>query len=115
VNILDYLEEEVPDDIENLQTKKNTTKNAIVEYLGYQIPVTQQNRDQERYSRVPRLSDIRYSAEGTKGKWQIPVTQLKGPQGNGDMQAYLDYQIPVTLLNRVMQNKARLKCATYRR
>jgi len=33
-------------------------KNAIVEYLDYQIPVT-----------------------------QIPVTQLKGPKGNGDMQA----------------------------
>jgi len=38
-----------------------TRKNAIVEYLDYQKPV--------RYSRVPRLS--------------IPVTQLKGPKGNG--------------------------------
>jgi len=29
-----------------------------------------------------RLSDTRYSAKGTEGKWryyQIPVTQLKGP------------------------------------
>jgi len=24
---------------------------------------------EERYSRVPRLSDTRYSAKGTKGKW----------------------------------------------
>jgi len=24
----------------------------------------------ERYSRVPRLSDTRYSAKGTKGKWR---------------------------------------------
>jgi len=25
---------------------------------------------EERYSRVPRLSDTRYSANGTKGKWR---------------------------------------------
>jgi len=40
---------------------------------------------EERYSRVPRLSDTRYSAKGTKGKW------------------------------RNASSKARLKCATYRR
>jgi len=40
---------------------------------------------EERYSRVPRLSDSRYSAKGTKGKW------------------------------RYASSKARLKCATYRR
>jgi len=40
---------------------------------------------EERYSRVPRLSDTRYSAKGTKGKW------------------------------RYASSKARLKCATYRR
>jgi len=39
---------------------------------------------EERYSRVPRLSDTRYSANGTKGKW------------------------------RYARCKARLKCATYR-
>jgi len=32
---------------------------------------------------LPRLSDTRYSANGT---YQIPVTQLKEPKGNGDMQ-----------------------------
>jgi len=40
---------------------------------------------EERYSRVPRLSDTRYSAKGTKVKW------------------------------RCASSKARLKCATYRR
>jgi len=39
----------------------------------------------ELYSRVPRLSNTRYSAKGTKGKW------------------------------RYASSKARLKCATYRR
>jgi len=38
---------------------------------------------EERYSRVPRLSDTRYSAYGTKGKW------------------------------RYASSEARLKCATY--
>jgi len=27
------------------------------------------NNKKERYSRVPRLLDTRYSANGTKGKW----------------------------------------------
>jgi len=40
---------------------------------------------EERYSRIPLLSDTRYSANGTKGKW------------------------------RYASSKARLKCATYRR
>jgi len=40
---------------------------------------------EERYSRVPRLLDTRYSAKGTKGKW------------------------------RYASRKVRLKCATYRR
>jgi len=40
---------------------------------------------EERYSRVPRLSDTRYSAKGTKGK------------------------------RRYASSKARLKCASYRR
>jgi len=40
---------------------------------------------EERFSRVPRLSDTRYSAKGTKGKW------------------------------RYASSKARLKCATYPR
>jgi len=40
---------------------------------------------EERYTRVPRLSDTRYSAKGTKGKW------------------------------RYASSKASSKCATYRR
>jgi len=76
---------------------------TLVEYLDYQIPVTQLKGPKGN----GRLSDTRYSAKGTKGKWsvaslrnklalrtivevldyQIPVTQLKGPKGNGDMQA----------------------------
>jgi len=40
---------------------------------------------EERYSRVPRLSDTRYSAKRTKGKWSYA------------------------------SSKARIKCATYRR
>jgi len=30
---------------------------------------TQKNKE-ERYSRVPRISDTRYSAKGAKGKWR---------------------------------------------
>jgi len=48
-------------------------------------PVTVIKNKEERYSRVPRLSDTRYSAKGTKGKW------------------------------RYASSKARLKYATYRR
>jgi len=78
-------------------------ENAIVEYLDYQIPVTQLNGDKQQsgYSRVPRLSDTRYSAiwryASSKARLKcatyrrytdlsvigvIPVTQLYG-----DMQA----------------------------
>jgi len=46
--------------------------------------ILNKNKD-ERYSRVPRLSDTRYSAKETKEKW------------------------------RYLSSKARLKCATYRR
>jgi len=42
--------------VPRLSDTRYSRKNAIVEYLGYQIPVTY-----ERYSRVPRLSDTRYS------------------------------------------------------
>jgi len=63
-----------------------TRKNGIVEYLDYQIPVTQLkgpkgNGDMQA---AKLLSDTRYSAKGTKGKW------------------------------RYASSKARLKCATYR-
>jgi len=30
---------------------------------------------EERYSRVPRLSDTRYSVKGTKGKWRYASLQ----------------------------------------
>jgi len=46
-------------------------KNAIVEYLDYQIPEERYSRvprlsdTRLRYSRVPRLSDTRYSANKT--------------------------------------------------
>jgi len=65
------------------QWERKPRNNAIVEYLDYQIPVTQLNGPRG----VPRLSDTRYSAKETKGveyiNYQIPVTQLKGPKGNG--------------------------------
>jgi len=41
----------------------------------------------ERFSRVPRLSDTRYSAKGTKGKWRYASSKAEVPKGNGDMQA----------------------------
>jgi len=37
--------------------------------VGLEGQVPKQNKE-ERYSRVPRLSDIRYSAIGTEGKWR---------------------------------------------
>jgi len=64
--------------------------NAIVEYLDYQILVTQ--------------------LRGTKLDYQIPVTQLKRRKGNGDMQA--ESEIEMRHL-RYASSKARLKCATY--
>jgi len=49
-------------------------ENAIVEYLDYQIPVTQLNGDKQQsgYSRVPRLSDTRYSA-----KWRYASSKAR--------------------------------------
>jgi len=61
-------------------------KNAKVEYLDYQIPVTQREMEickkqsEIKMRHLPAVDDTRYSA-----KWRyasrIPVTQL-----NGDMQ-----------------------------
>jgi len=31
----------------------------------------------ERYSRVPRLPDTRYSAKGTKGKWRYASSKAR--------------------------------------
>jgi len=70
--IVEYLDYQIP----------VIRKNAIVEYLDYQIPVTLSG---ERYSRVPRLLDTRYSAITDQGEYldyQIPVTQLKRPKGS---------------------------------
>jgi len=39
------------------------------------------NNKKERYSRVPRLSDTRYSANGTKGKWRNASTSIYGYVG----------------------------------
>jgi len=45
----------------------------VIEYIvksGYCFARTLYKHNKEkRYSRVPRLSDTRYSAKGTKGKW----------------------------------------------
>jgi len=38
---------------------------------------------EERYSRVPRLSDTRYSAKGTKGKWRYANRDLNTPPIGG--------------------------------
>jgi len=35
-----------------------------------------QNKE-ERYSRVPRLSDTRYSAKATKGKWRYASSKAR--------------------------------------
>jgi len=51
---------------------KKTRKNAKVEYLDYQIPVTQLTR---------KNATVEYL------DYQIPVTQLARPKENGDMQA----------------------------
>jgi len=59
-------------------------KNAIVEYLDKNFDFLKINKE-ERFSRVPRLSDTRF----LKHHECIfsNVTQLKGPKGNGDKQA----------------------------
>jgi len=36
---------------------------------------------EERYSRVPRLSDTRYSAKGTKWKWRYASSKAKPIHG----------------------------------
>jgi len=48
--------------------KKKTRKNAIFEYVDYQIPVTQLKGQKG-------LSDTRYSAKGTKGKWSMQAAK----------------------------------------
>jgi len=62
------------------KTRKEELKNNVPK-VG-DVTNHLQNKE-ERYSRVPRLSDTRYSANGTKGKW------------------------------RYGSSKARFKCATY--
>jgi len=62
--------------------------NELKENLIAQVELVQPDNSKnkgERYGRVPRLSDSRYSAKGTKGKW------------------------------RYVNSKARMKCATYPR
>jgi len=34
---------------------------------------------ENRYSRLPRLSDTRYSAKGTKGKWRYASSKGRSP------------------------------------
>jgi len=48
---------------------------GLVKLTGKEI-----SKDKEgRYSRAPRLSDTRYSAKGTKGKWRyIPAISIYG-------------------------------------
>jgi len=44
-------------------------------YTSGQSPYTK--NEEERYSRVPRLSDTRYSAYGTKGKWRYASSKAR--------------------------------------
>jgi len=67
-----------------MTTKRKTKPEKKIMKQGWIETKTKKNKV-ERYSRVPRLSDTRYSANGTKGKW------------------------------RYASSKARLKCAPYRR
>jgi len=72
----------------NVASDDNDISNLFADF--FQLTYTKCNsvinkNKEERYSRVPRLSDTRYSAKGTKGKW------------------------------RYASSKARLKYATYRR
>jgi len=62
--------------------------NQLEQFKKEETAGAQRNKNknkEERFSRVPRLLDICYSAKGTKGKW------------------------------RYASSKARLKCATYPR
>jgi len=45
------------------------TDSYHINYQGKNTPKRVKNKE-ERYSRVPRLSDTRYSAKGAKGKWR---------------------------------------------
>jgi len=86
----------------------NVNKYAIVEYLDYQIPDFQLNHirqnKEEGYSRVPRLSDTRYLAVPRLSDTRYSaVPRLSDTRYSAIVLEYLDYQIPVTQLNRDMQ------------
>jgi len=68
--------------IDNLKKMENKIMKSL--RVALLKPVTVIKNKEERYSRVPRLLDTRYSAKGTKEKW------------------------------RYAHSKAGLKCATYR-
>jgi len=40
-------------------------------------PTSNGYNKEERYSRLPRLSDTRYSAIGTKGKWRYASSKAR--------------------------------------
>jgi len=45
------------------------------------VTVTGKKNKEERYNRVPGLSDTRYSAKGTKGKYASSKARLKCGRG----------------------------------
>jgi len=47
------------------------------------------NNKGNRYSRVPRLSDTRYSAKGTKGKWRYASSKARLKCGNYPRSQYM--------------------------
>jgi len=61
---------------------------------------------EERYSRVPQLLDNHYSAKIVEYlNYQISVTQLKRPKGNGDMQAAKQDQREMEICKQQSENE----------
>jgi len=53
---------------DHIEQNRKDIENFILKKVFKKINL-RQNKE-ERYSRVPRLSDTRFSAKGTKGKWR---------------------------------------------
>jgi len=59
--------------LNQLQLYKDTytfTVDDTISTIRHKNTMILGSNKEERYSRVPRLSDTRYSANGTKGKWR---------------------------------------------
>jgi len=60
-----------------LETKQERKLTSVSRSLYTLAVIIIKFNKEERYSRVPRLSNTRYSAKGTKGKWRYVSSKAR--------------------------------------